>query len=350
MRTQSILVCRLCGAVGDILYAGLSDRLLGTPGVWDLRQCPKRDCALIWLDPAPVEEDLLEAYAAPAHYTHEPADASQDIYGRILDGYMRIWVASQTGSRPLWYRLMASSGVKLFAAVHPGGRAELDYAAAHLPVPVSGSRVLDVGCGGGKLLARLRIIGWNVEGIDLDPGAVETARAAGFDVRLGSLADQQYDNESFDAIVMSHVIEHVPNPVELLTECRRVLKVGGSLVVLTPNSRALGRQRFGGDWFALDPPRHLMLFNRGNLRRAVESADLTPTVVKTSAREARLIWSISRRLASHQGPGVSTGVDLKAEVRGIPDQIRQRLRLRTNPDSGEEIVLVARRQQASAAA
>lgn len=61
---------------------------------------------------------------------------------------------------------------------------------------------------------------------------------------------------------MSHVIEHVPAPVELLAECHRILKRGGVLVALTPNARSQVHEHYGR---GLEPPRHLQIFTRNSL-------------------------------------------------------------------------------------
>src|SRR5258708_36641931 len=98
----------------------------------------------------------------------------------------------------------------------------------------------------------MRRLGGDAEGVDVDPLAVENARARGLPVRLGDLAAQRYPADHFDAIYMSHVIEHVHDPVALLSECRRVLKVGGRLVALTPNVESWGHRRFQRAWAPLD--------------------------------------------------------------------------------------------------
>ena len=76
-------------------------------------------------------------------------------------------------------------------------------------------------------------------------------------VRVGALEDQSYPPDHFDAVVSSHVTEHVHDPVSLLRECRRVLRPGGLLVVVTSNGKSIGSGRFGTDWRVLEPPRHI---------------------------------------------------------------------------------------------
>jgi SAM-dependent methyltransferase len=83
-----------------------------------------------------------------------------------------------------------------------------------------------------------------------------------------------YPADSFDAVIMSHVIEHVPHPRELLTECARVLKPGGRLVMLTPNAESFGLDYYGRCWRGLEPPRHLQIFSQLALEQIAKQAGL----------------------------------------------------------------------------
>src|SRR5262249_14249516 len=145
-------------------------------------------------------------------------------------------------------------------------------AAMHLRAPQNGARVLDVGCGSGVLLARMQALGWQVEGIEVDPDGVNAARARGVQVRLGTLEQQKFIDNYFEAVHSAHVIEHVFDPLSLLRECYRILKPGGTLIVLTPNIASLGHKNFGYAWLNLDPPRHLVLFSVKTLGQAAKLA------------------------------------------------------------------------------
>src|SRR5258708_2570271 len=68
IRTTPRPRCLLCGAEGQILYQNLVDPFFEASGKWNFKRCPKADCSLVWLDPAPVAEDLHLAYQE--YFTH----------------------------------------------------------------------------------------------------------------------------------------------------------------------------------------------------------------------------------------------------------------------------------------
>ena len=99
------------------------------------------------------------------------------------------------------------------------------------------SNVLDVGCGGGYLSEALGSAGFSTVGIDLSLGAIGAAAAADDKTRY-SVADAQripFDAATFDAVLISEVLEHVDHPRHILSEAARVLTTGGLVVVTGPN-------------------------------------------------------------------------------------------------------------------
>lgn len=105
-----------------------------------------------------------------------------------------------------------------------------------LPV-VAGRSVLEVGCGEGYGTALLAGSASAIIGIDYDALTAAHAAATYPQARFvrGNLAALPFANEAFDALVTLQVIEHVWNHREFVTECLRVLRPGGTLVVTTPN-------------------------------------------------------------------------------------------------------------------
>ncbi|HST45930.1 MAG TPA: bifunctional 2-polyprenyl-6-hydroxyphenol methylase/3-demethylubiquinol 3-O-methyltransferase UbiG [Luteimonas sp.] len=116
----------------------------------------------------------------------------------------------------------------------------LAYLAAR--VPLSGARVLDVGCGAGLLSEALALGGARVTAIDLAPELVRIARlhalesALEIDYRVQSVDALAVEEPgTFDAVACMEMLEHVPDPAAILQACARLLKPGGRLVVSTLN-------------------------------------------------------------------------------------------------------------------
>lgn len=101
-------------------------------------------------------------------------------------------------------------------------------------------RLLEIGSFAGVFLDRIRSSGWQVLGLDPDPGAAAYARQTyGLEVVNKILPDAKFPDAAFDAVVMLHVIEHVPDPSSCLAEVRRILKPGGAFVLETPRFDSL---------------------------------------------------------------------------------------------------------------
>lgn len=116
----------------------------------------------------------------------------------------------------------------------------LDYISKR--VPLSGARVLDVGCGGGLLSEALARQGAHVTAIDLAPELIKVARLHGLesgiqvDYRIQAIEDLLAEQPApFDAIACMEMLEHVPDPAAIVDACAHLLKPGGRLFVSTIN-------------------------------------------------------------------------------------------------------------------
>jgi SAM-dependent methyltransferase len=176
----------------------------------------------------------------------------------------------------------------------------------HAPYAVSGlepGRVLDVGCGGGELLAHYAAIGWDAFGIDPAPRAVAAARRRGLVVHEGTLADRPWGTMKFDLIVFSHSLEHIPEPLDALREAAASLAPRGRLALALPNWRCWQRHLFGGRWFHLDLPRHLQHFSPHALDVAADRLGLEVVGIGTSSTVISGAYSIHYLLAGRWTPG-----------------------------------------------
>lgn len=266
---EEVPSCPACAASSRSLW---HDNLVDSafrvaPGRWKLWRCMACDSA--YLSPRPNAATIPAAYTT--YYTHTTgsstrSDSLQSAFLRLRDQLANGYVNWRYGAR----QTPASGFGPIAAALLPLHRSVLDREYRHLPRPrPDANALLDVGCGNGGYLALARQCGWETVGIEPDPAAARLAARQGLSILEGGLELLDDRRECFDAITLSHVIEHVHAPLSLLQQCHRLLKPGGMLWIETPNVNSLGHKVFGAHWRGLEAPRHLVLFSAGALRQAL---------------------------------------------------------------------------------
>ncbi|MEP5951231.1 MAG: class I SAM-dependent methyltransferase, partial [Lentilitoribacter sp.] len=193
---------------------------------------------------------------------------------RVLsDGYV---ANTYRGSSRLLDRAFAAA-----VALLPTRRAEID--ARYRYLPNDPAKVLDYGCGDGTFLKVAQGLGHQVVGVDFDQEALASARGKCIDVLLPNELDQQNPYSLYDHLTLSHVIEHLDDPLGLLRKCRNWLKPTGTLYIEVPNSNARGLGNFGGFWRGLEVPRHFSVPSSNGLKRALEAAGFDVIFLGTRA-------------------------------------------------------------------
>jgi SAM-dependent methyltransferase len=130
-------------------------------------------------------------------------------------------------------------------------------------------RVVDVGCGSGHFLRALGPDLWERYGVETGSVAAEAAASwLGRErVIAGDLTGAAFPESAFDLMTFWSSLEHSTKPRATLLEARRILRNGGSVVVQVPNAASYQAAVFGGDWFAIDAPRHRYHFTPARLQQ-----------------------------------------------------------------------------------
>ena len=164
-------------------------------------------------------------------------------------------------------------------------------------------RVLEIGCSWGKYLMALRDYGGlETVGVEIHEESSRAGKKLQLDIRSGDLLSQKFPSNSFDLVVMNHVIEHLYNPVETLREVKRALSSGGVLFIRTPNIKSLDRAIFGNYWLDYDPPRHIALFSPPLTQQLLSSIGFKDVKIKYESLPNEFILSIRNMLRDKNLP------------------------------------------------
>lgn len=218
--------CLICGS-GDIRhFLTCKDHTVSKKN-FEIKRCNK--CGFRFTSPRPYDEDLGAYYKAEGYVSH--TDTKKGLINTLYH-----WVRSYTLIKKLQL-LMHYTGLKQ-------------------------GRILDYGAGTGAFLDTCKRNGWSATGIEPDADA-RKVMAEKFGISpYPFLSDARVHNElrDFDAVTAWHVLEHVPNIKETVSELRDALKQKGKLIVAVPNPDSFDAKYYGAYWAAYDVPRHLWHF------------------------------------------------------------------------------------------
>lgn len=331
---ENVGKCPICGSVArEILHKELDDQVFFcAPGKWTMYRCMA--CGSGYLDPRPTPETIGLAYRqyfthAPSRLAPEELDVARRVRRALANGYRNARFG--TNSQP-----SNVLGAWLLRCM-PGQRAALDHEARCLRRAEPGATLMDVGSGNGEFLAFAAKMGWKAEGVDFDPRAVEVARQRGLVVHQGGIETLGNRSECYDVITLSHVIEHVHDPVGLLRNCFRLLRPDGRLWLETPNLESTGHALYGRNWRGLEPPRHLVLFNWASLIAALTRSGFVKVTSMPLPPLAHGIYSASEAVAHRRDPSRKAANPINFRWRTLSADYRAK----RSPTCGEFIILSA---------
>ncbi|MCX5848954.1 MAG: class I SAM-dependent methyltransferase [Deltaproteobacteria bacterium] len=156
--------------------------------------------------------------------------------------------------------------------------------ASKLDKPSHEIHLLDVGCSSGAFLSVANNFGFQAEGVEPAPQAAQSACSSGLKVHQGFLEDIKFPSNKFDAVTMFEVIEHVRDALSLLSECHRIIKSGGLLMIGTANTDSWTARTMKSHWEYFDISRHgghISFFNPQSIRVLAQKCGFKVDSIKT---------------------------------------------------------------------
>lgn len=213
--------------IGCPLCASFDRRPLFSGSAYVFVRC--KNCGLTYQNPQPVFSDLKRRYGAD--YFHYELENEDNFFQLML-----------LGLHDIGFERRRTPGLE-------------------------NGRFLDIGCATGRLLAHMHDAGWRTAGVELCCKSAEYGiKERNLDIRIGSLFEANFPDSHFSVIHFSHLLEHVPCPVDFLLEVRRLITPDGLAVITTPNIAGLQARLFGARWRSAIAD-HLTLFSVSTLKQ-----------------------------------------------------------------------------------
>lgn len=225
-------------------------------------------CGFHFTNPRPEEDDLPKYYESKDYISHA---------GKGTTFLNKIYLLARTQTLRWKYDLVT-------ARVHTG----------------LAKTLLDIGCGTGDFLNTLQSNNWHVAGQEPSPSARQLASkklSRPIHEHLSELGSQ-----SFSAITLWHVLEHIPDLNDKVRQLSTLLEKDGTLFIAVPNHKSHDAQTYRQYWAGYDLPRHLWHFDRNTMQRLLTSHNLHITEIVPMKLDSFYVSLLSE---SYQHPGQS---------------------------------------------
>ena len=233
---EMALECPVCKSLKTAFVFQVVDHSVSKE-LFDIFEC--NNCGLRFTSNAPDEESIGPYYQSPDYISH--SNTRKGIINNLYHRVRSLTLASKL------HLLERETGLK------------------------SGNH-LDIGAGTGAFVQYMQKAGWQSQGVEPDEKARAHALSDHSTKLLPATALASLPAESFDAITLWHVLEHVHDLYPYLAQIKKVLKPGGRLFIAVPNYTSFDAQKYGVYWAAYDLPLHLYHFSPSSMRYLLDKS------------------------------------------------------------------------------
>ncbi len=248
--------CRICGSAGAHSLFHPREAKVGTWESYEYFQC--NSCATLQISSIPQD---ISTYYSNYYRTHTNLGNGSPL---------REWLRLQRDRYEAFGEGVIGCLMSLIVARNPVLR---PLSSLHLSLD---ARILDVGCGAGRLLKDLHIVGFK-KLLGVDPFIVGNEFISpGLTIRKCELKEI---NPAWDVIILNHVFEHLPEPRATLSAIRSLLTSAGYCLIRIPTVSSYAWRKYRTAWCQLDAPRHLYLYSLESITALATEFDLVPSRV-----------------------------------------------------------------------
>jgi SAM-dependent methyltransferase len=175
------------------------------------------------------------------------------------------------------------------------------------------------------MLGQAKAAGWDAIGVEPSEFAARYAsQHSECQVYHGTLQHVGFEAASFDVLTLMDVIEHVPEPCDLMAEVYRVLRPNGIVFLTTPNFGSIFVRLYGPKAYGIGPDEHVTYFQPTTVKRLLRRSGFTKTIIGTKdlyAENLRRLFGHRNAAASSQIKGVFSERSPLGNVRNFVNRI-----------------------------
>jgi len=274
--------CDICGKSSFKFLFKQKDKNFNFPDEFSLYKC--RNCGLIFINPQLSWKELERYYPQTEYYAFKEIIKKEESKKVQLKLFLYD-IYCNPKKNNYFLRILFSPIKVLVRGIKI----------------VPHQKLLDIGCGSGQFLYEMKQFGFDVQGIE--PSYFNKKAAKILNIKP-DLIKAKYPDNFFDVITMNHVLQHVNNPSQILTEIHRILKKKGILIIGISNYRSLAYALFKKNWLQLDIPRHLSNYSDKLLIKFLEKKKFKVIKNHHNSRPNQFVDSLYFALNIKQRKGI----------------------------------------------